>query len=725
MQIKVTKRDGSKEDFDISKVKQSIAYACSNTNVNPLELESRIDYFLKNGIKTEDIQLNIIEHAKQLATAHDPEWLLVAGHAYAMHQHHSYKLKNKSFVEIVCSAVNQGYYDKSLIETYSEDEIYDFGNYIQHERDNGCSYAALLTNATKYQNKLELNQHMHMVNAMRLGQTVKWDERTEFVKNTYDTLSNRKFSLATPFMSNLRSGGNTASCFILSIEDDIDSIFNNVHRIAKISKNGGGLGIYLGNLRAKGSSVGKAENASNTVVQWVKIINDTLVAVNQGGKRAGAGTVALPLWHNDILDFLDMQTEHGDIRLKAFDVFPQVTMPDLFLKRDKENLTWTTFCPFEVKTKLGVDIRGLYGKAFEAAYHKIESAASKGKLKIHRTMQARELTKQIMRMQFETGLPYIAFTDTINALNPNRDDPGSLGIPCANLCTESYSNVVADKYGHVCNLGSINMGNIHSFEELAEVSRLACRVLNAGVDLTNHPDIITENHNKRYRTIGIGVMGLHDYFAREFTNYNDLKLIGKIFECIEYNAVLESTQIAKERGSFEAFEYSEWKNGNRTKLFKELGCGEYDWDYAQSQIDKYGMFNSQLTSPAPTTSTSISQDASASVLPIYSAFFSEDNKTGSIKVSAKFLKENPLGYGKTQSKFTAKEIIDSVAEMQKFTDTGISMELIFDQNNPDFKAKDLYDAIHYAHSKGVKTIYYIRSVKQKEQSEEDCAACAG
>ena len=162
-----------------------------------------------------------------------------------------------------------------------------------------------------------------------------------------------------------------------------------------------------------------------------------------------------------------------------------------------------------------------------------------------------------------------------------------------------------------------------------------------------------------------------------------------------------------------------------TKWFKSLGCGKYDWDYLQSQIDKYGMYNSQLTSPAPTTSTSISQDASASLLPIYSAFFSENNKTGSMKVCAKFLKENPVGYGKTQAKFSAKEIIDIVAAAQKHTDTGISMELMFDQNKPDFKAKDLYDAIHYAHKKGLKSIYYIRSLKMKEDAEEACVACSG
>lgn len=722
--IKVTKRDGTKEDFDIAKVKQSIHYACEGTSVNPLELESRIDYFLKQGIRTSDIQLNIIEHAKQLATAQEPEWLMVAGHAFAMHQQHSSNFLDKPFSEFIEYVVGKGFYDKSLL-SYSSDDLDELGAYIKHDRDRDCSYAALITNSTKYQNKYETNQQMHMVNALRFGLKVDQQERKEFVKQVYDVLSKREFSLATPFMSNLRSGGNTASCFIISLEDDIDSIFNNVHRIAKISKNGGGLGIYLGNLRAKGSSVGKAENASNTIVQWVKIINDTLVAVNQGGKRAGAGTVALPLWHNDILDFLDMQTEHGDIRLKAYDVFPQVTVPDLFMLRDAQDKEWTTFCPFEVKQKLGVDIRGKYSKDFEEAYAKIEQAYDQKKLKVSRRIKARELIKQIMRVQFETGLPYLAFTDRINELNPNKADPESIGIPCVNLCTESFSNVVPDKYGHVCNLGSINMGNIRDTAHLAEVSKIACKVLNAGIEMTNHPDAITEAHNNRYRTIGIGVMGLHDYLAREWQSYSNTELISEIFECIEYNAGLQSVELAKAKGSFGAFEHSGWKNGEMTRRFKQLGCGKYDWDVLQSEIDLYGMRNSQLTSPAPTTSTSISQDASASVLPIYSAFFSEDNKTGSVKVAARFLKDNPLGYGKTQVKFSAKEIIDACAAMQKFTDTGISMELIFDQNKADFKAKDLYDAIHHAHKQGLKAIYYIRSVKQKEQSDESCVACSG
>lgn len=724
--MQVTKRNGKKEPFDTLKIKQSIAYACQGVNVNPLELESRIDYFVKNGISTTDIQANIIQHALQLATPNAPEWLTVAGHALAMDELHAFKLKGKGFAELVKSNCRDGLYTETLLDFYSTEDLNELETVLDYERDLDHSYASLLTGKKKYQNKNELNQHMHMVNAMRFGQFEDASNRLKVVKEIYDVLSKREFSLATPFMLNLRSGGNTASCFILAIEDDLGSIFDNVKRIAEISKNGGGLGIFLGYIRAKGSSVNGNDNAAGTIVQWVKVINDTLVAVNQGGRRAGAGTVALPIWHNDILDFLDMQTEHGDQRTKAYDVFPQVTIPDIFMERDKNNEQWVTFCPFEVKQKLKIDVRGLYGEQFKKAYLIIEDAAMNGQLKISRVIpNAKTLMKQIMRSQFETGLPYIAFIDTINEVNPNKNDPEAYGITSVNLCVESFSNVKPDTYSHVCNLGSINMGNIRDMKHLAKVSQLACRILNRGTQLTKNPDTTTKAHNERYRTIGIGVMGLHDYFAREFTNYSDKELIADIFECIEYNAALESIELAKTLGSFKAFENSEWCNGNMTKRFSALSSGKYDWKHLQELIDKHGMHNSQLTSPAPTTSTSIYQDASASVLPIYSAFFSEDNKNGSLKVAAKFLDKNPIGYGKTQAKFSATEIIDAVAEMQKFTDTGISMELIFDQNKEGFSAKDLYDAIHYAFNKKIKTIYYIRSVKQKEQQDEGCVACSG
>lgn len=454
--------------------------------------------------------------------------------------------------------------------------------------------------------------------------------------------------------------------------------------------------------------------------------------VHNGGRRKGAGTVALPIWHNDVLDFLDMQSEHGDVRQKSYDVFPQVTIPDIFMSRDKDNLNWVTFCPFEVKQVLGIDIRNKYGAEFEQAYLKIEEAYHEGKIKISKEHKARDLMKIIMRSQFETGLPYIAFTDTINEVNPNKYDDNTHGITNVNLCTESFSNVKSDEYGHVCNLASINLSNIDNVtksNELAYVARLATKLLDYGIELTNNPDDITYKHNKKYRTIGIGLMGLHDHLAKEFLNFTSLDYIKEIAECVEYNAIYQSCIQAELLGSFENFNGSMWKTGELTDKFKANSTGnKYNWTMIQSMINKTGIRNSQLTSPAPTTTTSVYQDSSASVLPVYSAFFSEDNKQGTLLVASKFLKQNPLAYGKTFSKFTAIEIIDVVSVLQTFTDTGISMELIFDQNRESFKAKDLWDAIHYAHELNIKAIYYIRSIKKNEtleKKEADCVACAG
>ena len=326
----------------------------------------------------------------------------------------------------------------------------------------------------------------------------------------------------------------------------------------------------------------------------------------------------------------------------------------------------------------------------------------------------------------------MAFTDTINEFNPNKNDNnGHVGIPCVNLCTESFSNVKPDELGHVCNLASIVLGNIRDFKELGKIAALTTRILDYGISLTNAPDKITDAHNSRYRTIGIGMQGLHDHLAREYMNFRDLDYIREIAECIEYNAALASVDLAKRFGSFGAFEHSEWKNGNRIAHFKSHASGKYDWDALQKSIDEFGMRNSQLTSPAPNTSTSIYMDSSASVLPVYDAFFSEDNKNGKLVVVAKFLKQNPLAYGKTFPKHTATEIIDVVSELQKFIDTGCSMELIFDQRKENFNAKELYDAIHYAHSKGIKAIYYVRAIKKNAtvdsniKAEENCVACAG
>lgn len=714
----IIKRSGEKEPYDVLKVKQSVAFACEGTDVNPLALESRLDLFIKDGITSKEIQENIIQHALQLASPEEPEWLLVAGHAFAMNEQHEWNARGETFSQMVKKGIKSGVYTKDK-NAFTEEKLQELEGILDYSRDLSHSYSSLVTSKTKYQSGGELVQHMHGLNALRF---VGVEKSGLDLKETYDTLSKREFSLATPFMSNLRGGGNTASCFIIAPEDSLESLMKVMTSAAQISKNGGGVGVFMGFIRALGSEVRGRKDSAGSIVNWIKILNDIGVAVDQGGKRAGAIKVSLPVWHNDIDKFLEMQLEHGDPRSKAYDVFPNMICPDIFMSRVKNGGKWVTFCPHEVKTKLGLDVRGKYCEEFEALYAEVEKAAESGVLEVYTEYpSARELLKRAMRSMFETGLPDLTFIDEVNRRNPNKGDPLGLGILGPNLCVESFSNVVPDKFAHVCNLGSVNMGNISDYEHLGKVVRQAVRILNAGIELTSHPTEETKAHNQRYRTIGIGLMGVNDWLAKNYSNFYDLDEAKKIAECIQWNAAYESSLLAKNYGSFDAFEHSEWKNGGMVNYYKEHSCGEFDWDLIQKMIDENGMCNSQLTSPAPTTSTSIFQDASPSFLPVFDAYYTEDNKTGVMPVASKFLKLNPLGYGLRQSEYAQTAIIDFTSALQKFTDTGLSMELIFDMNQEGFSAKTVYDAILHAWESKLKTVYYIRS---ETVQPSVCVACS-
>lgn len=721
----VTKRSGEEEVFDISKIKKAVAFACEGQPVNPLELEAKINIILKDGIKTSRIMENIIEGAIQLTSPSAPDWVFVAGRAYAMNSQHAWEVKGKSFTKMVKDGVKKGLYAKDYSK-YTDEQLDKFSQMIEYSRDLDLSISAHRTAKSKYLLPGELNQHLHMLNAMRFGLATEShpSDLALSIKEGYDLLSTREFSLATPWMSAWRTGGNIASCFVIAPDDNLDSIMSVMTRTAAISKAGGGVGVYLGYLRASGSKVNGRKNAAGSIVNWVKILNDISIAVDQGGKRAGAVKVSLPLWHNDIDKFLDMQEESGDPRSRAFDVFPNIIVNDVFQERQLAQQRWVTFCPYEVQEVLGISVRGLFGDEFKEAYEEIEVAALAGKLEIFKVYDnARDVLKKAIKMWVSTGLPDITFIDRINEWNPNKGDPDAYGIPAVNLCTESYSNVVPDKYDHVCNLGSIVLGSIKDMDHLAKVTCTAVRMLNAGIEIANQPTEYTKAHNKRYRTIGIGIMGLHDYLAKNWLDYTCLDEIEEIAEVIQYNAVCESARLAQVYGSFGAFEFSEWKNGNMIARYKKQSKSKHvNWDYAQSLIDEFGMCNSQLTSPAPTTSTSLYQDSSASHTPIYSAYYVDDNNAGKNPVVGRFLSENPLCYAKSQVRHDQNDIIESTARIQKWTDTGVSMELVFNVDEQGFSVKKMYDAFNLAFERGLKTIYYIRS---KKIEVEACVSCSG
>lgn len=732
---KVTKRDGRKEEYSVEKVKNAIAWATEGLGVNPLELESRVDQIIYDGITTRDIHENLIHHARALCSPEAPDWNVVAGRLFTMLRWKKTGAYEITLNEFIDEQIRIGLYrnkDKAGLHFgFTEEQIDELEQYMDTERDLDHSYASVFTAEKKYLLDGENIQHMFMLNAMIMASVEKPRERMKWAKEFYDHLSLRKISLATPWLANLRSNGNISSCFIISIDDSIDSIFDNIKRAALISKNGGGLGVDLSHIRATGSSVAGVDKASGGVLGWSKILNDTAVAVNQNGKRAGAFTLALPIWHRDIEDFLEIQSENGDQRKKAHDVFPQVAIHDIFMKEQakEDGGIWYTFCPYEVKQKLEVELTGVYGKEFSDRYRRCVAAAQKGKLENFQVYNARALFKHILKRWVETGLPYIAWIDTINALNPNKHD-GS--IPCVNLCTESFSNVQMDKYAHTCNLASLVVGRLHTKEEIIRAARVATRMLDNGIELTSAPVEISAAHNNRYRTIGVGIQGLHDYLAYNKLGYKNLKEISELAELIEYGCVQESVQLAKERGAYPAFEGSMWFTGELIEHFNKNSVAELsDWNALQEEINKHGIRNSQLTSPAPNTSTSIFMDAAAGVMPVYASFFYEDNKNGKMPVVAMHLTENPLEYERTFPRQNQLDLVKAVAAIQKFTDTGVSAEYCFDQNKEGFKAKDLYDMACLSWSSGCKAIYYVRSIKPGQTVdamlgvETVCAGCAG
>lgn len=728
MEIKVKKRNGQLEDYSVQKLKDMISWACIDLEVNPLALESKIEQFVKDEITTTEIHDNLIHYAKTLCLPQQPDWTKVAGRLQTMKRWKDTLAYDISFTDFLNEKVANGEWQGSFFDGYSELDKAELGNYIVQDRDLDHSYASVLTAEQKYLQEGECIQQMFMANAMIIASVEPENSRVVFAKEVYDALSERKISLATPWLSNLRAGGNISSCFIIAVDDNIDSIFDNIKNAAKISKDGGGLGIDLSRIRASGSDVAGRSNASKGVVSWIKIFNDTAVAVDQGGKRAGAFTVALPVWHKDIEPFLDMQTETGDQRQKAYDVFPQLVAHDVFFQTIEDNGTWYTFCPHEVNQELGLKLYELYGNEFTSAYYKCVEAADNGLLKIVRKLDAKKLIKHIMAIQFETGLPYIAMKDAMNEVNPNKHTGY---IPCVNLCIESFSNLTPDSLSHTCNLASIVCGRMDDYNDFTKYAALATRILDNGIYLTEAPIQSSKDHNNLYRTIGVGLQGYNDWLAKNYSSYHNTTEAGKVAEAVEFGCVSESIKLAKERGRYPAFKGSMWDTGERVELFAKYSQLGLAWESLQSQIDCWGIRNSQMTSPAPNTSTSIFMDAAAGVMPVYSGFFIEDNKSGAMPVAAMFLKENPLGY-RTFGSYDQCVLAKGVGLMQRYVDTGISAEYMFDQNKESFKAKDLYDLIITAWKERTKGIYYIRTIKKGQSltdymgvKEEACVACSG
>ena len=725
--MKVVKRSGKYENYNCKKIKKAIAFACEGLDVNPLELEAKFDEILYDGVSTKAIQDNLILHSKNLASPISPDWLLVSGRLATMNRWNETRSYDKPFLELYKEFRKDGTWSHKNFDKYTDEEIEIIGNLIIKERDLQHTIASVETAESKYLNGNECIQHIFIGNAMLYASVESRSNRLHYVEKYYENLSKLDFSLASPQLMNMRKSLNNASCFIIAPSDNLESIYNNFKNTAMISKSGGGLGFYAGYIRAKGSKLMGESGASGGVIPMIKVFNDTLVYVNQAGKRKGAGTVALPIWHNDILDFLDIQTEVGDPRNKSFDIQPQVCFYDLFFEMLQENKlqSWFTFCPHEIKDVLGVVMPEQYNEDFVNAYSLAVQAYKDGKLKVVTEHTINDLWKHYLMVFFERGRPYATFIDKINRDNPNKHDGVIL---CGNLCQESFSNTRPDEYAHTCSLASLVVGRI-PVQELSEKAALLTRLLNAGMEITKTPINESSNHVRDYRTIGVGIQGMADILAREWKTYDNLEFITEVAERIQYGCVSESINMAKEYSEYPKFKGSRWDVGD---IFDEYHansvCEDLDWLRLKAECKQWGIYNSQMTSPAPNTSTSLFMMASAGFMPHYADYFYEDNKNGKTPVSSMYLKENPIFYANSIGYFKQYSLTKAVGAAQKFVDTGISAEYVLDRNIHNTVAKDIDTLLKSAWENGNKTVYYLRTIKQGEslvKTSDICASCSG
>ena len=1105
--IQVIRRDGSPTSLDISRIRAVVEWACAGLEANPITLEAGLTTRLRNGVTTREIQENLINCALEMCSPTEPDWRYVAGRLHIWNLWKDTQVMRgcrgasiagtnlyQDYAREAIAKVRSGQYNDRLL-TYTVAELEEAASWIDPNWDIDYDYAGAVLLTKRYLLANELPQEALLTCALLLASVETPENRLIWARRFYEAIARRKISLATPILANLRiPKGSLSSCFICAMDDNLESIFETITDTARISKNGGGVGVNVSRIRATGSWVMGKDNASGGVIPWIKLLNDTAIAVNQGGRRAGAVTVSLDIWHLDVPEFLECQTENGDRRRKAYDIFPQLVISDEFMRRVVAQEEWTFVDPYEVRVKFGVELSELWGKKFEELYQKIERSLGQ-EITLYKRVSARELFKEIMRSQVETGMPYLWFKDTSNRANPNQhegyipggnlcvapetriltdagqfpiaelegewvnvwngsewskvqvrktgenkpllkvvlsngedlectyyhhfwvqdtyksqprrveakdlqpgdklikyrlplvqspedvdfpysytagffcgdgshsaeglpeldlygekkalldriavrnkrwgsrwgskeleqlavyhdekqdrvvcklplDIPakftvplngytvksrlewlaglldadgcvyrngsnealaivstgktfllevrlmlqtlgveskvaqvlergyqsmpdgkggkkdylslekllhlgkpqdrifrckdayrltissnglfqlGQLGLrthrlqwkirqpqreasqfikvreieltcrkddtycftePLRNLgmfngiltgqCQESWSNVTPHKFAHTCNLDSLNLANL-DVSELPQVCETAVRILDNTIDLTAPPFEASAAHNDRYRTIGVGAMGLADWLAKHRISYSDLEAIDNLFEEIGYHCTRASVNLAKERGAYPAFAGSEWSKGHLigakpVEWFLENTQEKERWQTLSDDVKQYGIRNSHITAIAPNTSSSLVQGCTASILPVYSRFFYDKWAKGTVPIAPPFIRDSFWFYPENKT-IDQKIVIKAVAKMQQWIDTGISMELLFNLNqgvyfpeDPEraIKAKDIYETLVLAWQEGCKAIYYIRTVQKDDfkESSEGCVACA-
>ena len=648
-----------------------------------------------------------------------------------------------SFYEKLRYLTEKGLYGEYILSGYSRQELEQAASFLDDSRDRLFTYAGLDLLLNRYvirsrsHVRLETPQEMYLGIALHLALLEK-NDRLNWVKKFYDMLSLQQVSMATPTLSNARKPYHQlSSCFIDVVPDSLTGIYRSIDNFAQVSKFGGGMGLYFGKVRATGGSIRGFEGAAGGVIRWIRLVNDTAVAVDQLGMRQGAVAVYLDAWHKYLPEFLQLRTNNGDDRMKAHDVFPAVCYPDLFWKLAKENLDaeWALMCPHEILTVKGYALEDYWGEEWERRYRDCVADPRISK----RMVTVKQIVRLVLKSAVETGTPFTFNRDLVNRMNPN----GHKGmIYCSNLCTEIAQNMapieevsqtVETEHGDtvvvtrtrpgefvVCNLASLCLGNlpVEDDQALSSVVTAAVRALDNVVDLNFYPLPYAKLTNRRYRSIGLGVSGYHHMLAKHklrWESQEHLEFVDDLFERINRAAIAASSSIAAEKGSYGFFEGSDWQTG---AYFEKRGYISPQWRELAARVARQGMRNAYLLAVAPTSSTSILSGTTAGIDPIMKRFFLEEKKGSMLPRIAPQLSMETYWYYKAAHQMDQSWSVRACGVRQRHIDQAQSMNLYITN---DYTLRKVLNLYVQAWENGVKTIYYVRS---KSLEVEECESCS-
>ncbi len=736
MGMNVVKRNGTVESLQIEKIHKAVEWACEELNVSQSELETETNLMLFDGIKTEDIHNALIKAASTLITVESPDYTFVAARLLLQKLYKEVtggSIKYPTLESYIEKAIEAKRVDPRLLSLFNLERL---DGAIDQSRDLLFTYLGLQTVADRYliteerkvvdsSKILELPQHMWMRVAM--GLALEEDEPTDRAIEFYNVLSGMKFISSTPTLFN--SGtlhSQMSSCYLNTVSDEIGElgkdtgIFNAMVECANLSKYAGGIGTDWNRVRPEGDVIRSTNGKSSGIVPYLKVFNDTAVAVNQGGKRVGSFAAYIEPWHPDLYDFCDLKKNSGDERRRAHDIFPALWMPDLFFKRVEEGGIWSFFSPAEYP-----DLHELYGEAFEARYTELEAAGA-----CRKQLPATDVWKKILTSLYETGHPWITYKDECNRRNPQAH----VGvIHGSNLCTEITLNTSDDETA-VCNLGSVNLARIYDAVDLQRTIQTGIRMLDNVIDLNFYPSAKARFSNLMHRPVGMGVMGYTEWLVQrgiDWESEEHLFAVDGLFELISYFAIEASCDLSTERGAYPSFKGSKWSKGILPiDTARDGGIEDVrsmDWRRLRNKVMKRGMRNSNLMAIAPTATISNIAGTTACIEPPYKRSYTKSNLSGSFLIVDPTLRYNRPHLCKEAFEIAPEWVIKAAAVRQRWIDQSQSVNVFV---TADITGQQLAKIYMDGWKAGLKTTYYLRNqaVEMKEAKvcsilDKGCKSC--